>query len=1783
MRAAAFQHHATLYEAFLAVFKVLLFRYSRETDVTVYTDTGINVVPLRVAVTGELSFKQLLRLTKIAVEQGFHYDLLGAAALAVDLQTTSFSTVGFQLQYEDERADHDAALFIRSHELGLELDLHDEGFAVVSLHYAPSLFVAETARQLLDHFGELCVNLAAPDFVNSTIAVVPLTSSEESAALLRQRWPERVGGPLVDHSSQAGHEEEYAWTTDEHMSDMFERQAARSPDAPCIDDEGRVYSYREVNERANALARTLLDNPALGIVPGTDQLIATLLPRCADVYICQLAIMKAGCGYICIDCTYPQDRVDYILSDSRSRVMLTVASLAGKQTVCPELRLDDEDVKAKFAAALSASTSKGKKPSGKKDADGDDSGDEYFKRLRVRSAPASKPRGTDLAYVIYTSGTTGKPKGVMIEHRCGVNFVKGEAACFRIKPTDRVLQGFSTSFDASVEEIWLPLYAGACLVVGTLATMQSGPSLPQVLHKLGVTVLSTVPTLLTMISPPAPGAPADDVDNLPLVHLLILGGEACPPELVARWAPGRRLINSYGPTEATVVSTFEQSYVGKRVTIGRPLPNYYCTVLDANMQPCPVGMPGELLIGGVSLARGYMNLEAQTKEKFITTPFPDLVETVPVLYKTGDLCRYLRNGDIEFLGRIDSQVKLRGFRVELSEIESVITQLPYVRSAVVAVKGQNLIAFVVPKDPMSSPGGDDDVKHGSVFVEDANSLLLDESEPIARCFDHAAAREYMKKMLPHYMMPGQTILVKDIPSLPSGKADRKTLMQIQVKSGTGAGAGHGSLAETRKKRAGAGAGGKRARGAARERGLATAEALESTRFFRHAPPEKQAAIAAALARIEAEFGANPVKARSAAEAGALGDSDASDDSGSDSDDDAGSGLTKLEKEVVGVWEEVLGQSPVGVTDDFFSDLGGHSVVAALVVSAMRKKGLVVSMRELYGNPTVRGFVAAMLADPANAAAAAAALPPAAAAAAAAAAAEAGAEEGADDGKLAGYRGPLMGWKQEYAVFIFQTLGLLGAVAWLAMVRIGIYFLIRLLYDKHLLDISLGNAAVLCAVTPPAMTAITLLCLLLLIPFKWLLLGRIKPGRYPMYGWFHMRWWLVSKIAANFPFPFFRNTWVLRWFLRLMGARVSGSAYLGSFLLSDYDLITIHDDAAINTQARLSPHRFEDGFLILEPIVIGRGAVIGPRSAVSGGVTVAPYAELDALSLLPPGAHVEPGTLYRGSPAKPAGPAPATPVPAFQPTATAGVINSASAAEAAEHGGFMPLIEEGDESGGRADLAPTKRTCCSGFIVSLSMFVSMSLYGFFTLYAYLPAAVAFYLFLGPPKWSLGQILQWSPIAVVASVLIYLIVIIVLRWVVCWQFTPGAYTTDSWVYFRKWYLDMLTDVAVQSMQTLYATVYTPLFLRALGVRMGKRVECSTLFDFTPNLTVLQDECFIADHVAMGSSVVRRGAFELKETVVGARTFVGNNAVLVAGSRLAGNSLIGVSSVPPVGEMAEGTSWVGSPSFLLPSRKKVAGVSESETYNPPVYKVLHRATWEFFKVLFPFFLGATNYGILVSLTVWALDKYGVMMSSFVFFPVFALALTVGFAIFVIALKWLLIGKFKTRNYPLWSVEVWRAEFMQGIEENFIAPIFLSAAQGSWWAVLWFRLMGANIGERVYLDTIYLTEPDLITIDDDSVIESATTVQTHLFEDRVMKQEPLYIGRGCSVGANSVVLYSSKVEDGAVLEQASLVMKGETLMKGLRYEGIPAVTAVHRRAPNKAAQSAAYVPPIVAASGLN
>jgi amino acid adenylation domain-containing protein len=338
---------------------------------------------------------------------------------------------------------------------------------------------------------------------------------------------------------------------------------------------------------------------------------------------------------------------------------------------------------------------------------------------------------SDVCYVLYTSGTTGRPKGVVTEHRNVTHFVPAFNNACTTTHQDRIYQGFSLGFDGSVEEIWMAFSNGAALVVGSKDTPKFGNDLARHLAQAGVTYLSTVPTLLSTIT-----------EDVPSLRQLVVSGEACPPELVARWAkPGRLMLNVYGPTEATVNTTAAVLEPGRPVTIGRAIEGYTTLILDAQMQPVPRGTKGELYVGGPGISRGYLNQAEVTARSFVSLNHTRL-------YRTGDLARVNEEGDLEFFGRIDGQVKIRGYRVELAEIEAVLLEHPQIRSAAVRLHDRegvpSLAAYVILSE-----------KAGTL---DRNQVL-----------------EALRARLPAYMVPAYLDVLAALPMLSSGKVDRKQL------------------------------------------------------------------------------------------------------------------------------------------------------------------------------------------------------------------------------------------------------------------------------------------------------------------------------------------------------------------------------------------------------------------------------------------------------------------------------------------------------------------------------------------------------------------------------------------------------------------------------------------------------------------------------------------------------------------------------------------------------------------------------------------------------------------------------------------------------------------------------------------------------------------------------------------------------------------------------------------------------------------------------------------------
>ncbi|XYI03830.1 non-ribosomal peptide synthase/polyketide synthase [Sorangium sp. So ce1128] len=499
-----------------------------------------------------------------------------------------------------------------------------------------------------------------------------------------------------------------AYPKDACVHELFEAQVARTPDAVAATYGERQWTYRELDRRANGLAHRLR---SLGV--GPDVLVALCVERSLEMIAGLLAILKAGGAYVPLDPTYPKARLAFLLEDARARVLLTdQAWLLGQGAGVPTLPLEV---------------------------------DERDLSELPGEAPVSGAVATDLAYVIYTSGSTGVPKGVAVTHR-GIARLVMNTDYVRLGPSDAVAQASNSSFDAATFEIWGALLNGARLVGVEQGALLSPPELSRRLAAQGVTVLFLTAALFHQMARDTPAAFAG-------LSTLLVGGEALDPRrtrAVLQAGPPRRLVNGYGPTETTTFATWhlvtEVPEGATAVPIGTPIANTRAYVLDRHLEPVPIGVLGELYIGGPGVARGYLNRPELTAERFIPDPYSG--EPGARLFRTGDLCRRLPDGTLDFTGRIDHQVKLRGFRIELGEIELTLGQHPDVRQAVVVARedasgnGQ-LVAYVVAR------GG---------------------AMP-----DPAELRRHLQQKLPDYMIPAVFVALPAIPLSPNGKVDRKAL------------------------------------------------------------------------------------------------------------------------------------------------------------------------------------------------------------------------------------------------------------------------------------------------------------------------------------------------------------------------------------------------------------------------------------------------------------------------------------------------------------------------------------------------------------------------------------------------------------------------------------------------------------------------------------------------------------------------------------------------------------------------------------------------------------------------------------------------------------------------------------------------------------------------------------------------------------------------------------------------------------------------------------------------
>jgi non-ribosomal peptide synthetase-like protein len=743
--------------------------------------------------------------------------------------------------------------------------------------------------------------------------------------------------------------------------------------------------------------------------------------------------------------------------------------------------------------------------------------------------------------------------------------------------------------------------------------------------------------------------------------------------------------------------------------------------------------------------------------------------------------------------------------------------------------------------------------------------------------------------------------------------------------------------------------------------------------------------------------------------------------------------------------------------------------------------LSVAIRDVYANPTVRRLARALDRS----------APPAAA----------GALQGRQSqGGMASVRYRERRWLAN----LVQVLYLLSVVPLLAL---PLLYVIPLAIDALYFRASVLTFAIT-GLGVALATWVTLIAVTILA--KWIIIGRYRAGRYPLWGSYYLRWWVVSRLQHLSRLSAFDGTPLAPVIWRALGAKVGARCVLNVALVYAWDCIRIGDDVSIGADTHLPGLRIEDGDLVIGNIEIGNQCFIGCHSAMGLNVVMGDGSRLDDQSMLPDGSTIPAAASFRGSPARVGEVA----VPDGPPVRLGGV-------RTAVFGAILPV--------------------CGLAVALLTL---------------LPLAIA--------AWLGAIVLLHHPIEMFLAVFVLLVPLTVLVFAfwsaLCKRLVtplprPGIYHVYSLAYLRYWLADVVMQIIKSVGLPVFTTLYLPFWMRLLGARLGRHTEMATVWRVNAEMLSAGDGVFFADGCMIAGSRTHLGRFELARSHIGDRTFIGNSAIVPTGVSVGSHCLLGVLSAPPHSREAvpDSTDWLGSPAFLLPNRQRITSFGVRETFNPPWTLYLQRALIDGLRIVLPgYVLGVI--GILVLLAIpAAYARYGIWGA----YTAIPLLTWVGFFIVlggVIGLKWLLMGRFHPVVVPLWSRYVWWNELVNGLFESLMAPLITNFF-GTPFAPVLLRTLGCRIGRYCYIETTLFSEFDLIEIGDHVALNAGVVLQNHLFEDRVMKSGTLKVGDRCTVGNMGIVLYDTVMERGSVLAPLSLLMKGETLPEGARGQGSPLI----------------------------
>ena len=1323
------------------------------------------------------------------------------------------------------------------------------------------------------------------------------------------------------------------WSDGERLEHLFEQTCDRLAetghgDHPAVVTDDVTMTYGELDRRANQVARYLKGQ---GVAPGDR--VGLLMSKSVHTYVAILAVLKIGAAYVPLDASFPQDRIAYIADDAEIKAIVTLSDLAKHVAEIDRPVISLDTAEAEIA--------------------GQNAG---------RLSPAeTDPSADQLCYIIYTSGSTGYPKGVAIEHPSICNFVRVAAEVYGIKQDDRVYQGMTIAFDFSVEELWVPLIVGATLVPGRADTNLLGADLADFLFERNVTALCCVPTLLATIE-----------RDLPDLRFILVSGEACPRDLVSRWhRPGRTFLNAYGPTEATVTCTLTELHPETPVTIGGPLPTYSIVVLDEHEDKLVEdGGMGEIAVAGIGLAKGYVNRDDLTEKAFV----PDFldIENNPSkrIYRTGDLGRIDDKGEVEFHGRIDTQVKVRGYRIELTEIESVFMEAPEVAAAVVDTYEPEpgtveLVAYYTLKDETRELPGDE-------------------------------LSKLLRSRLPAYMIPGYVEKLDEIPMLPSNKADRKSLPAPEG-----------------------------------PRFVATGGEIVAPRN------ETEEIVAAALA-------------------------------------------------------EVLEIDEVSVEDNFFYDLGAHSLLMAQLSAALRERlpGTDLSMRDIYLHPTV------------------AALSELVTAAAAADKPAAKIRDGQDCHKASD--------------FAYYGCGFLQAATYVAGLFVGLYVTVWSIefvftptdwFDIYLRMTAVGAAVFTASLVFP-------------VAAKWLLVGKWTEQEIPVWSLRYYRFWLVKTIVQTSPMRSIGGAPLYNVYLRLLGATIGKDVVIQSksFPVCT-DLLTIGDGTLLSEDTLIPTYRAENGYIRTGTVTLGSNVFVGEGSVLDIDTVMEDGSQLGHASSLQSGQCVPAGKMFHGS-------------PSHETTTNFDRVEPRSCTTLRKFVYFGSQIFVG-----YFVLMPAAfiamylaYTWYFGDVVRLEA-VGSAIY---------PPTAGTMLFIAAGSFALfvlGLITAVVAIAVVPRVLNLFLE------------EGRTYPLYGLHHFLFKLVKAMTNSKYFNV-LLGDSSYIVHFLKCVGYDLSNLKQTGSNFGTNqkhdnPFLCKIGTGTMVSDGLAMMNCQMSSTSFRLGAVHIRENSFVGNIVHYPPDGKTGENCLLASRVMIPIdGPVRENVGLLGSPAFEIPrsvERDKFEGADDpnfvaSRLPGKNARNVIGIVSVLAVQALYSCLAMCFGYA-----AVWLYLNYGMsaLFLSVLGFGAFTLAY------FVLHAQWSLTGKrMEPKAISIYEPYFWSVEHYWKRNEVRL----LQGFGGTPFKNLMSRMLGVKVGRKVFDDGCFVTEKTMAEIGDYCTLNASSCIQCHSLEDAFFKSDYVVIGNGCTIGHNAYIQYGAKIGDNALLETDAYLMKGEVLDPNSTWQGNPA-----------------------------